>query len=120
MSDDDQKYGEEYNQYVLSDGIWAKLDAKSNAAIMDMFYTRARKKIRERGDGMLTTKQALDIICKDDKEKEKLLDEVIDDFKKSSSDPGLAMIAENLRGPDEKKREDAMRALQLMIEEMER
>jgi hypothetical protein len=65
MSENDDN-NEEYNNYVLNDGIWAKIDAQTNAYVLDMLYTRARKKIRQHS-GLLTSEEALKLVMKEDK-----------------------------------------------------
>jgi hypothetical protein len=102
---------EEYNQYVLSNGIHAKVDAIINAEILDMLYTRARQKIRQRG-GMLTTQDALKLVLEQDREA--IRNEAIDDIAKM--DP---ILAENLRSEDEQTRKSAERLFDMMLEEME-
>ena len=102
---------EAYNEYAISDGIWTRLDAKANADIMDMLYTRARKKIRQRG-GMLTTQQALGLVLKEDKE-EILNEEVVEKLRKE----GYPLLADAFR--NEKTRKDAMRVIQSMIVDVE-
>lgn len=102
---------EEYNQYVISDGIWAKIDAQTNASILDMIYTRARKKIRERS-GMLSTPDAVALVLKEDKQE--MIDDIVEELRKE----GLHLLADSFK--DESMRDDAMSLLRLMIEEMEK
>jgi hypothetical protein len=109
MSENDDN-NEEYNNYVLNDGIWAKIDAKSNVAIMDMFYTRARKKIRQHS-GLLTTEEALKLVMKEDKQE--MINDIVQDLRKE----GYPLIADAFQ--NESTREDAMRVLRSMQEEME-
>ena len=110
MSENDDN-NEECNNYVLNDGIWAKIDAQMNARILDMLYTRARKKIRQRG-GMLTTQQALGLVLKEDKE-EILNEEVVEKLRKE----GYPLLADAFR--KEKTRKDAMRVIHSMIADVE-
>ena len=67
---DDNNDNEEaraYNQYVLSDGIWAKLDAKMDqqirTEILDRIYTRTRERIKEK-DGLITHDDAMKFVLK--------------------------------------------------------
>jgi hypothetical protein len=108
MSDADNN--EEYNNYVLSDGIWAKIDAQTNADILDMLYTRARKKIRQRG-GMLSTQDALELVMKEDREE--MIGDIVQDLRKE----GYPLIADAFK--NEKTREDAMRVIRSMLDDLE-
>jgi hypothetical protein len=107
---DNDDNNEEYNQYVLSDGIWAKIDAQTNASILDMIYTRARKKIRERS-GLLSTPAAVELVLKEDR------DEMLNDIVESLRKEGFPLTAESFK--NENTRDDALRALRLMITELE-
>jgi hypothetical protein len=99
----------EYNSYVLNDGIWAKLDAKTNADVLDFFYTKARRKIRAHG-GMLSTQDALELVMKEDREE--MIRDIVQDLRKG----GYYLIADAFQ--NESTRADAMRILELTIEEM--
>jgi hypothetical protein len=107
---DNDNDNEEYNNYVKSNGIWQKLDAKANAFVRDWFNTWARKKIRQHG-GLLTTQKALRLVMKEDKQ------EMIDDIAKELREHGHHLLADAFR--DESTRPDAMRVLQSMLREME-
>jgi hypothetical protein len=109
MSNKNNDNNEEYNNYVLRDGIWAKINAQTNASILDMIYTRARKKIRERS-GLLST-PAVELVLKEDR------DEMLDDIVESLRKEGFPLTVESFK--NENTREDAMRALRLMITELE-
>jgi hypothetical protein len=109
-NDNDKNNDEEYNNYVLSDGIWAKIDAQTNASILDMIYTRARKKIRERS-GLLSTPAAVELVLKEDK------DEMLNDIVESLRKEGFPLTAESFK--NENTRDDALRALRLIITELE-
>jgi hypothetical protein len=112
---------EEYNNYVLSDGIWAKLDAKIDqqirTEIFDRVYTRTRERIKEKG-GLITHDDAMKLVLKEDKQKilDDMLNDRLDDFGKEYS-----LLAENLRSKkdDEQKRDDTLRVLRSMIEDLE-
>jgi hypothetical protein len=120
---DDNNDNEEaaaYNQYVLSDGIWAKLDAKIDqqirTEILDRIYTRTRERIKEKG-GLITHDDAMKFVLKEDKQKilDDMLNDRLDDFGKE-----YPLLAENLRSKDdEQKRDDTLRVIHSMLEEME-
>jgi hypothetical protein len=115
---DNEGYGEEYNNYVKSDGIWAKLDAQQNAQIrteiLDRIYTRTRERIKEKG-GMIRHEDAMKLVLQEDKQK--ILDDMLNDRlnELAKEDPVLVDLFKN-----ESTKEDALRILHLMIEEMER
>ena len=101
---------EEYNSYVRSNGIFAKIDAQTNASIRDWFNIRARKKIRQHS-GLLTTKQALKLVMKEDKQ------QMIDDISQELKEHGHHLLADAFR--DQSTRKDAMVILKSMLDEME-
>lgn len=106
----DGSNNEAYNQYVLSDGIWAKLDAKANAGVLDILYTKARKKIRQHG-GMLKTEDVVKLVLKEDRQE--LIDDIVQDLRKE----GHPLLADAFK--NEETRPDAIRVLQSMLNEME-
>jgi hypothetical protein len=117
---DDNNDNEEaaaYNQYVLSDGIWAKLDAKIDqqirTEILDRIYTRTRERIKEKG-GLITHDDAMKFVLKEDKQKilDDMLNDRLDDFGKE-----YPLLADSFK--NEETRSDALRVLQSMIEELE-
>jgi hypothetical protein len=116
MSENDDN-NEEYNNYVLSDGIWAKLDAKIDqqirTEILDRIYTRTRERIKEKG-GLITHDDAMKFVLKEDKQK--ILDDMLNDRldELSKEDPLLADAFRN-----EETKADAIRVLQSMIEDLE-
>ena len=71
MSNDNDDKNEEDNNYV-----------KTNAYVLDMLNTRARKKIRQRG-GLLTTEHALKLVMKEDKQE--IIDDVASQLREGSS-----------------------------------
>jgi len=119
---DDEEYGEDYNNYVKSDGIWAKLDLELDqqirTEILDRVYTRTRERIKEKG-GLISHDQAMQLVLQEDKEKivDAMINDRLDDF--SNEYP---VLAENLRSKnddDRQKRDDTLRVLRSMIEELE-
>jgi hypothetical protein len=110
MSENDDNNNEEYNNYVLSDGIWAKIDAQTNADILDMLYTKARKKIRQRG-GMLSTQDALELVMKEDREE--MINDIVQDLRKE----GYHLLADAFQ--NESTRKDAIHVLRSIISDME-
>jgi hypothetical protein len=116
-NEDDDNNNEEYNNYVLSDGIWAKLDAKIDlqirTEILDRIYTRTRERIKEKG-GLITHDDAMQLVLQEDKQKilDDMLNARLNDLNKEN--PLLADAFKN-----EGTREDAIRVLQSMIEDLE-
>ncbi len=110
---------QEYNDYILRDGIHdkikAKIDAEFRTRLLDKVYTRTRQRIREKG-GMITHKDAMRSVIKKDSQKilQELLNEAIDDLGKSNP-----ILAEGFRSKDEKTREDAQHVLNAMMETAE-
>jgi hypothetical protein len=94
----------------VNDGIHAKIEAESNARILDMLYTRARKKILQHS-GLLTTEEALKLVMKEDKQE--MINDIVEELRKE----GYPLLAEAFQ--DEKTREDAMRVIRSMLTEME-
>jgi hypothetical protein len=116
-NEDDDNNNEEYNNYVLSDGIWAKLDAKIDlqirTEILDRIYTLTRERIKEKG-GLITHDDAMQLVLQEDKQKilDDMLNARLNDLNKEN--PLLADAFKN-----EGTREDAIRVLQSMIEDLE-
>jgi hypothetical protein len=92
-----------------------QIDVQVQTALLDKVYTKTRQRIREKG-GMITHNVAMQLVLKEDlqKIKEELFNEHLDDIAKT--DP---LLAENLRSKDPKAREEGMRILDMMIQEME-
>jgi hypothetical protein len=109
MSEND-KYNEEYNIYVITDGIWAKIDAQVNTDILDICNAKMRKKIRQRG-GMIRTADAVKLVLKEDRQE--LIDDIVQNLRKE----GHPLLADAFK--NEETREDAIRVLRLMLIEME-
>ena len=106
---------EEYNKYILEDGIHekvrAQIDREFRTRVLDKVYTRTRQRIREKG-GMISHDSAMRSVIVQDGRKilDEILNEAIDELGKS-----YPLLAENLRSKDEKTREDAARVLHMMI-----
>lgn len=83
--------------------------------LWDKIYTRTRQRIRQKG-GMITHDAAMRwVIATQGREiQHEILNEAIDDLGKSYS-----LLGENLKSKDEKTREDAERALRMMIKDAE-
>jgi hypothetical protein len=92
-----------------------QIDVQVQTALLDKIYTRTRQRIREKG-GMISHSVAMQIVLKEDlqKIKDELFNESADDIAKT--DP---VLAEKLTNKDPKAREEGMRLLDMMIEEME-
>jgi hypothetical protein len=113
----DKEEAAAYNQYVLSDGIWAKLDAKIDqqirTEILDRIYTRTRERIKAKG-GMIRHEDAMRSVLQEDKQSilDDMLNARLEDLSKEY--PLLADAFKN-----EETRSDALRILQSMIEDLE-
>jgi hypothetical protein len=129
---DEEEEQQEYNNYVLSDGIHAKVDAKVNAKInaeiLGRIYARARQRMRERGGSsgsgrMLTTQEALKLLLREEggvqQLQQKITEELFNEHMDDLSKEGYPLLAENLRSKDEKTRDDALRVLRMIKEKME-
>ena len=92
-----------------------KVDVQLQTALLDRVYTRTRQRIREKG-GMISHDIAMQLVLKEDlqKIKEEMFNEHVDDFAKTEP-----LLAEILRSKDPKEREEGMRILDFMIEELE-
>ena len=105
---------QEYNDYILRDGIHERIDSmiqkKIREAVLDKVYTKTRQRIRERG-GLVSHDDAMRWVVSTQSQqiREEIIDEAIN---------GLAefqpLLAENLRSKDTKTKEDAERVLHAM------
>ena len=112
-----EEYGEEYNNYVKSDGIWKKLDLKLYQEIrielLDRVYTRTRERIKEKG-GMIRHEDAMKLVLQEDKQK--ILDDMLNARLEELSKENR-LLADAFR--NEETKADALKVLQSMIEDLE-
>jgi hypothetical protein len=92
-----------------------KIGVEVQTALLDKIYMQTRQRLREK-NGMITHDTAMQLVLKEDlqKIKDELFNESADDIAKT--DP---VLAEKLRSKDPKAREEGMRVLDALIEELE-
>ena len=92
-----------------------QIDVQVQTALLDKVYTKTRQRIREKG-GIISHSVAMQLVLKEDlqKIKDELFNESADDISKT-----YPVLVEKLRSKDAKTREEGMRILDFMIEELE-
>jgi len=93
-----------------------KIGVQVQTALLDKIYTQTRQKLRDK-NGMITHDVAMKLVLQEEnlqKIKEELFNESADDIAKT--DP---LLAEKLKSKDPGIRQEGMRMLDIMIEELE-